>query len=121
MDAVRQSTRGPVRWQRPLSERPRRKRLEAMLDEIRALGAAYQLTAGQIRHRLLLLERHVEETLDRWPDPDRQIPQNRSARRLARERSENARRERQLGAEIGSGITVPEGPRNPILVRTRWI
>ena len=53
MDAVRQSTRGPVRWQRQLTDRQRRKRLEAMLDEIRALGAAYQLTAGQLRWRLL--------------------------------------------------------------------
>jgi hypothetical protein len=52
MDAVRPSTRGPVRWQRSLTERPRRKRLEAMLDEIRALDATYQLTAGQIRRRL---------------------------------------------------------------------
>ena len=36
--------------------------------------------------RRLRLEQHLEETLDRWPDPDRQIPQNSSAGRLARER-----------------------------------
>jgi hypothetical protein len=65
MDAVRRSTRGPVRGQRPLSERPRRKRLEATLDEIRALGAAYQLTAGQLRWRLLRLEQHLEEIAGR--------------------------------------------------------
>jgi hypothetical protein len=62
-------------------------------------GWAYQLTAGEIRGRLLLLEQHLEDTLDRWPDPDRQIPQNRPARRLARERSENARRGAHFGAE----------------------
>jgi hypothetical protein len=99
MDAVRQSTRGPVRWQRQLTERQRRKRLEAMLDEIRALGAAYQLTAGQLRWRLLRLEQHLEDTLDRWPVPDRQIPQNSSVRKLARKRSETGRRGMQLGAE----------------------
>jgi hypothetical protein len=70
-----------------------------MLDEIRALGAAYQLTAGQLRWRLLRLEQHLEETLDRWPDPDRQIALNRWAGRLARDRAENASRGAQLGAE----------------------
>ena len=62
-DPASDRTRGPVRWQRPLCERPRRKRLEAMLDEIRDLGAAYQLTAGQLRWRLLRLDQHLEETL----------------------------------------------------------
>ena len=44
-----------------------RARVEAVLDEIATLGAAYQLTAGQIRWHLLLLERQARETLDRWP------------------------------------------------------
>jgi hypothetical protein len=38
-----------------------------MRDEIMALGAAYRLTAGQIRWRLLVLERQVREALERWP------------------------------------------------------
>jgi hypothetical protein len=39
-----------------------------MLDEIAALGAAYQLTAGQIRRRPLLLQRQIEAMLDRWSE-----------------------------------------------------
>jgi hypothetical protein len=41
--------------------------LQAALDEIATLGAAYDLSTGAIRPRLLLLERHIEETLERWP------------------------------------------------------
>jgi hypothetical protein len=67
----------PARWRRwlvfpnrrPLNSRQVRKRMEAALDEIAALGGAYQLTAGQIRRRLLLLERQLREVLERWP-PD---------------------------------------------------
>jgi hypothetical protein len=55
-----------VRRPRPLTERQLRKRMEAVRDEVEALGVAYQLTTGEIRWRLLLLERHLEETLDRW-------------------------------------------------------
>jgi hypothetical protein len=40
------------------------------------VGGAYQLTAGQIRRRLLLLQQVVQDMLDRWPDPDRPIAQN---------------------------------------------
>jgi hypothetical protein len=58
------------------------------------VGGAYQLTAGQIRRRRLLLQREVQAMLGRWPDPD-QIAQNIWARRLAR--SERARRERVIG------------------------
>ena len=70
MDAVRRPAHRParpVRWQRPLTEQQLRKRLEALRDEVEALGAAYQLTAGQIRWRLLRLQRRIEETLERLP------------------------------------------------------
>jgi hypothetical protein len=87
----------PVRGQRPLTERQLRVRPVALQDEIAAVGGAYQLTAGQIRRRLLLLQREVHVMLERWPDPDQPIAQNIWARRLARERSENARRECVLG------------------------
>ena len=52
---------------RPLAERQVRARFAGGLDEIAALGGAYQLTAGQIRRRLLLLERQLREVLERWP------------------------------------------------------
>jgi hypothetical protein len=38
--------------------------VEAALDEITALGGAYRLTAGEIRRRLLLLERQLLEVLE---------------------------------------------------------
>lgn len=58
--------RRPVRRPRPLTERQLRKRMQAMLVKIAALGATHQLTAGEIRYRLLLLQRQVRETtLDR--------------------------------------------------------
>jgi hypothetical protein len=71
MDAVRRPARGR-RWlvppiRPPLSERQVRARVQAALDEIVTLGGAYRLTAGEIRRRLLLLERQVREVLDRWP------------------------------------------------------
>lgn len=97
MDAVRRPVHRAVRTPRPLTEQQLRKRLEAMQDELAAIGGAYQLSAGQLRRRLLLLQREVQAMLERWPDPDRQIAENIWARRLARERSENARRERAIG------------------------
>jgi hypothetical protein len=93
---VGRPTRRSVRKPRPLTTRQVRKRLEAMQNEIAAVGGAYRLTAGEIRRRLLLLQRQVQEMLDRWPDPDQPIAQNIWARRLARERSEIARRERAI-------------------------
>jgi hypothetical protein len=56
------------RWRRPLTEQQLRERVEAMLDEVAALGARYDLSAGQIRYRLLLLERRVRDMLERWPE-----------------------------------------------------
>jgi hypothetical protein len=56
------------RWRRPLTEQQLRERVEAMLDEVAALGAGYDLSAGQIRYRLLLLERRVRDMLERWPE-----------------------------------------------------
>ena len=37
------------------------------MDEITALGGAWQLPVGEMRWRLLLLERQLRETLERWP------------------------------------------------------
>ena len=59
--------RRPGRQPRPLTERQLRKRMEAVLDEVAALGGAYQLTASQIRRRLLLLERQVQDMIERLP------------------------------------------------------
>jgi len=78
----------PVRQPRPLTERQSRKLMVATLGEITTLSAAYQLNADQIRGRLLVLQHQVRNMLHRWPDPDRQIPQNRWARRLARDMSD---------------------------------
>ena len=60
-------TLGTVRgW---LTERQLRKRMEVVLDEVGALGAAWGMPVGQIRRRLLLLERQLREVLERWaPD-----------------------------------------------------
>jgi hypothetical protein len=60
-------TQRPARTPRRLTEGQVCHRLQAMLDEIAALGGAYQLTAGQIRWRCLLLQQVVQELLDRWP------------------------------------------------------
>jgi hypothetical protein len=38
-----------------------------VLDEIPALGGAYDLSAGQIRRRLLLLQQVVQDMLERLP------------------------------------------------------
>lgn len=67
MDAVRRPACRPGHRPRPLTVRQLRKRLEGLQDEIAALGGAYDQSAGQIRRRLLLLERHIEDTLERWP------------------------------------------------------
>jgi hypothetical protein len=64
MDAVRR----PVRRPRPLTEQQLRKRLQAAQDEVGTLAAGYQLSAGQIRYRLLLLEQRIQEMLTRWPE-----------------------------------------------------
>ena len=58
----------PARRLRPPTERQVHRRLQVVLDEIMALGGAYQLSAGQIRRRLLLLERQLREALERWPE-----------------------------------------------------
>jgi hypothetical protein len=67
--AAGRPTRRRASHPRPLTERQVYRRLQAALDEIAALGGAYQLTAGEIRRRLLLLERQLREALERWP-PD---------------------------------------------------
>ncbi len=64
MDAVRR----PVRRPRPLTEQQLHKRVQAAMDEVGALGAGHQLSARQIRYRLLLLERKIQEVLTRWPE-----------------------------------------------------
>ena len=60
-------TRRPTRQPGPLTERQVQHRLLAAMDEVAALGAAYQLTAGQIRWRLLLLEPQLREALEARP------------------------------------------------------
>jgi hypothetical protein len=68
MDTVRRSTHRLGRRPRRLADHQVRERLQVALDEITLLGGSYWRTAGEIRHRLLLLERQVRETLDRWPE-----------------------------------------------------
>ena len=41
--------------------------LQAALDEIVSLGGAWLLPGGQIRRHLLLLQRHVQDMLERGP------------------------------------------------------
>jgi hypothetical protein len=85
-------TRQPMRKPRPLTERQCRARVQAALDELAVLGASQHLSAAQIRYRLIALQRQVRDMLERWPDPDRRRVLNIWAGRLARERSEDARR-----------------------------
>jgi hypothetical protein len=35
--------------------------------EIAAIGGAYDQSAGELRRRLLLVERQVRELVERWP------------------------------------------------------
>jgi hypothetical protein len=53
---------------RPLTEDQLRRRLQTAQDEIATLAAGHQLSAGQIRYRLLLLEQRIQEMLVRWPE-----------------------------------------------------
>lgn len=92
-------TRQPMRKPRPLTERQCRARVQAALDELAVLGASQHLSAGELRYRLLVLQRQIRAMLERWPDADRRIAQNRWAGRLARQRAETARRDAQLGSE----------------------
>ena len=46
-----------------------RRRLKAHLLELAAIGGAYALSKGEIRHRILALQGDVQETLDRYPQP----------------------------------------------------
>jgi hypothetical protein len=46
--------------------------MEAMRDEIAALDGAYDESPGRIRRHLLLQQRRIEETLDRWRQPNRE-------------------------------------------------
>ena len=39
-----------------------------MLDEIATLGGGYDLSTGQIRRRLLLLQQVVQDMIDRLPE-----------------------------------------------------
>ena len=48
---------------RPFTEEQFRKRLQTAQDEVAALAAGHQLSAGQIRYRLILLERQIQEML----------------------------------------------------------
>jgi hypothetical protein len=41
--------------------------MEAVMDEIAVLAAGHQMSAGEIRYRLLLLLRQVRELVERWP------------------------------------------------------
>jgi hypothetical protein len=66
MPVARPSPR--LRRPRPLTEQQLRKRLQAAQDEVAALAAGHHRTTGQIRYRLLLLERRIEEMLERWPE-----------------------------------------------------
>jgi hypothetical protein len=53
---------------RPLTDEQLRKRLRAAQDEIATLGGAWGMPVGRLRYRLLLLERRIQEMLERWPE-----------------------------------------------------
>lgn len=46
-----------------------RRMVEAMLLEVAAIGGAYHLNAGQLRHRILLVRAVLQELIDRFPTP----------------------------------------------------
>lgn len=65
--AVSRSPRQRIHQPRQLTERQIRKLLDAVLAEIEALASSHQLSAAQLRYRLLLLQRQLRETVARWP------------------------------------------------------
>ena len=67
-----------------------RRSMEAVLDELTAIGSAYRLTAGELRYRVLRLRQLVQDALKRWPDLERdlalqrKLSQQRARARIAR-------------------------------------
>ena len=95
--------------------------MEAVLDEITALGGAYDLSTGQIRRRLLLLQQVVQDMIDRlpegrvgggWPDNRDRVASIPATATSAARRARTARSHAALADDDTArrGLARPDGP-----------